>query len=424
MENELFYSQTRRLKLFSFGSQAVSCDTFNQALTVVYKRAYQNFWACLVKGNWMQHYPEVEQAFFYESLEQIDVSSQDFRAPSLNEVYYVPGDISGSYQVKWSRRQPSHFERLISDLYDEVHPRLQEKVQQAQETVHAFSLNLFSLGASIYHLNSSKHPDRFWTNLHQCFIGLILDTVTFLIEHHHPALVLLDETGENEDETYNLNTIFSANFVFSDVETSNDNAFLFLSELEKKYADLPIGVDLYRRSLRHSGQDRLDLLHNLDGYLSPRYQSFSLWQLLRKKEYHERYHKVPYSRIWSYAMDLGLLVFRLVAINIEQPLGARILDELSAKQVDLTYRLYREFYIYRKGNYLLGILRDTPYLPWAFSFDDKVLEEVPLDWRPQSLMGYDYSDMELLYVPPKRSKGEHSGWFFRESLGVEWVEHD
>ncbi len=313
-------------------------------------------------------------------------------------------------------------------FYPQRQPMLQEKAYRSYEQVkshwnpkqnprlgywgHVFSLvwrHSWLIGEHTF-----ASPEQYKTYVlrqHQAFTALICDIASFSIEHLQPALLMIDEIGRDDDGGPFLNHLewlFPIHQVLNKKRPESERQLhQFLSELEQKYPDLPIGIDLYQRDASANGQDILDLIHFANGYDSPKYQSFSLWQLLRKAAYYENQRSLDPDQIWSYALDLGVLVSRLIAIRLDRPLGMRILDEIQTGKIDTTHRLYREFYIYRHDNYLFAILRDSAAY---FMGQEETLEGVSLDWRPESLAGYDYAQMELLHVPFKRSDGYSPGW--------------
>ncbi len=257
------------------------------------------------------------------------------------------------------------------------HPRMPYFAQTLglyiKKVNHLFMDNYFSQG----------HEEQdFWFSYHQLFMGWGCDLLSFLMTHFRPALIMLKENGNHyiDAKGGKINDAMLSGGPLHSAEMTHQ----FFQELKLKYPDLPV----------------------IEG------EDCSFWYLLHKMIHHEQTDEVVHDRAWSYALDLGILNARFVAIDLTRPLGMRILEEIQTGKIDNEHRLYREFYIYCHGDYLFALLRDVPYPPWSLAFDEKQLEDVTLDWRPESLMGYDYTGMELIHVPPKRSEGEHPGWYF------------
>jgi hypothetical protein len=247
-------------------------------------------------------------------------------------------------------------------------------------------------------------------------VASYVDTVSFLMTHLRPQLLFIGYSHELEprEQGLGLSQLLSAqmNLPFGPSPVKGLSAFL--DSLELKYPDLPIGKHLFDRPSQKGGADVLDLIQaelNTLAY-DPAYASFSLWQVLRKVIFHRRYQRIPHERLWSYALDLGIHAARLVAIDATKPLGEQIQTAIREGTYDCEHYLYRSFYIYLHGDYLMAVLSDDIEY-WMFD-SDVDLRHQPVSWRPESLAGYDYSQMELLYTPPP-AEPEGPGWYLRRT---------
>lgn len=393
-------------------------------------KRYWNIFVELVFGRPSVDF-SIDGCLGYYSVDPVDLSDRDFyKLPSAFDTEYVPDEsMEGAYHVEFLPRELSTFEQFISALYEKVKPSWlpQENSRlayfaQSWELMcrHIDSIRCFE---NIPH--AQERLQTFGLKQHQLFTALSCDLVSSLIDTVRPALLLMDKNGRSKFG-YVMDALmvsFSIHEAFDEKRPeTRERLERFLGELEEKYPDLPIGLDLYDRPLSEQGHDFLDFMHFGGKIDDKRYQSFSLWQLLRKAAYYEDQRPLDHARLWSYALDLGVLNARFVAIDLQRPLGARILEEIRTGQMDPKHALYRDFHIYRQGEYLFALLRDHAYFYMpsgkdeAFPeehivFDDRILREVPLSWRPESLVDYDYSEMELLHVPPASSPKRHAGWY-------------
>jgi hypothetical protein len=415
------------LEVYCFGSEKQELEprAFTNACA---EKINAEFWRRL-KNQVHPDVPDGEQGntLFYDPPEPVDLTVADLALPSRQKLLQIPV----LEEVSSFLLQPhelSDAEQFILGLFEAAKevwdPRTNPNLYYLAQCMGWNQKNMNRVCYEFEEIFADEHQHtEFWNAQHRILLSLYFDLASCLIENMRPHLLMIDKRGHDK---HNINDLIRLDLMleaeaFGDSSSAShpgaspkEQFHKFLRELEQKYPDLPMGEDLYERPMEEGGKDFLDAIHFYTPYKSQAYGSFSLWQILRKVVYHERYRSIPHERLWSYALDLGIHAARLVAIDATKPLGAQIQTAIREGTYDREHYLYRSFYIYLHNDYLIAVLPDD-IAYWGFGFGDTPdLRDQPLSWRPDSLAGYDYSQMELLYMPPS-AEPEGPGWYLRRT---------